>query len=528
VTQITPPSASENKQSKWLLVLWIAAVVLLIYVYRQVLGYMLQDWQREEFSHGYLIPLVTLFLIWQRINQVPAITNSGSWWGLTMLALGLLCYPLGELSTISTLIQYGFLLSLTGISWAFFGTQSMRLLWAAFFYLIFMIPVPHILYYNLSSQLQLFSSVIGVAVIRLFDISVHLEGNVIDLGSMQLQVAEACSGLRYLFPLMSFGFLIGYLYRGAIWQRMIIFLSTIPITILMNSFRIGVIGVTVDKWGLEMAQGFLHAFEGWVVFMGCITLLFIEIALFQVFAKQRRKVFDLINLDVPKLSIKLSNFNLNTLRQHPFLFGVALLVLVTPFFATLKERAEVPPVRQSFVSFPLRLNEWTGHEGAFEKDVLGILQASDIFIADYQYSNDSVPVNFYSAWYATQTKNASIHSPRSCLPGGGWRVESFDQYDVPGVKHPNGQFLRVNRVFIQKGNDAQLVYYWFDGRNRDITNEYVAKWFNFVDSLTQARSDGALIRVVTIVPAGSPIELADQRLQHFLKDFYPTITAYVP
>ena len=105
-----------------------------------------------------------------------------------------------------------------------------------------MIPLPSFLYFNLSQELQLISSMIGVAVIRLFDISVYLEGNVIDLGVYQLQVVEACSGLRYLFPLMSFGFLISYIYRGPVWQKIVIFLSTIPITVVMNSFRIGVIG----------------------------------------------------------------------------------------------------------------------------------------------------------------------------------------------------------------------------------------------------------------------------------------------
>jgi exosortase D (VPLPA-CTERM-specific) len=334
--------------------------------------------------------------------------------------------------------------------------------------------------------------------------------------------------LRYLFPLMSFGFLIGYLYRGALWQRVFIFFSTIPITILMNSIRIGVIGVTVDKWGIEMAEGFLHDFEGWVVFMGCIAILFMEIALFQLFSKHRRNIWSLINLDLPKASVKLADFHIDTYKQRPFLAGFVLLLLVTPYFATLNERVEVAPSRKSFSQFPLAHNGWIGRESALGKDIVNTLQFSDYITADYRFNNGPASVNFYSAWYASQKKGASIHSPRSCIPGGGWRIESIGQQTIPDVKRANGEALRVNRAVIKMGDSANVVYYWFEGRDRVITNEYMAKWYIFWDSLVRSRSDGALIRVVVPVEQGASVEEGDVRLQHFIKDFYPLIPAYVP
>ena len=146
-------------------------------------------------------------------------------------------------------------------SWAF---------WPAVLYLFFMLPLPQVLYLPLSLKLQTISSELGVALISLFGVPVFLEGNVIDLGSYQLQVAEACSGLRYLFPLMSFGFLFAVLYRGPTWHKLVLFFSTIPITILMNSVRIAIVGMLVSFFGTEQAEGFLHFFEGWVIFIVCI------------------------------------------------------------------------------------------------------------------------------------------------------------------------------------------------------------------------------------------------------------------
>lgn len=514
--------------SLWLWALLAVAGAILIFVFRQSLALMTQWWESPEYSHGYMIPLVALFLLWQKLGDLPARTERGSWWGFVLLAGGLFAFLLGELSAIYTIIQYGFLLSLFGIVLAFFGVSAMRSVWVVFAYLIFMIPLPNFLYFNLSSQLQLISSEIGVAVIRLFGISVFLEGNVIDLGPMQLQVAEACSGMRYLFPLMSFGFLIAYLYRGPFWQRAVIFLSTVPITIFMNSFRIGLIGVTVDRWGQSMAEGFLHDFEGWVVFMGCLAILFLEISLFHLFIRDGKKPLDRINLDVPALTIKLADFPLNAARQRPFLASFALLVLLSPALLTINEREEQTPARTDFAQFPLEYNSWAGQSVTLDPVVLDTLKLTDYFQANYYRSADAFPVNFYVAWYGSQKKGASIHSPRSCIPGGGWRIQSLEQRDLASVTHVSGKPLRVNRALIQKGDASQVVYYWFEGRGRDITNEYLAKWYIFWDSLTRSRSDGALVRLVLYVPDRNKLDEADRQLEQFASDFYPLLHAYTP
>src|SRR5207249_6025920 len=174
-----------------------------------------------------------------------------------------------------------------------------KLVWVPLMILFFMVPLPNFLYQGLSAQLQLLSSKLGVSVIRLCDISVFLEGNVIDLGNYKLQVAEACSGLRYLFPLMALGFIAAYFFKGALWKRAIIFLSTIPITILMNSLRIGVIGVMVEHWGRAAAEGFLHDFEGWVIFMTCTVVIVGEMWLLAKIGSNKHSLREVFGVDLP-------------------------------------------------------------------------------------------------------------------------------------------------------------------------------------------------------------------------------------
>ncbi len=505
----------------------VAAVVLLGFVCYDGLELMVKWWERDEYSHGYMIPFVAVYLLWQKRYLLAESAQSGSVLGLLLLVVALFVWLLGELSAIYTLIQYAFFIGLFAIALLWVGVKGTKVIWAPIFYLIFMIPLPNFLYFNLSQELQLISSSIGVFVIRLFGISVYLQGNVIDLGVYQLQVVEACSGLRYLFPLMSFGFLISYIYRGPIWQKVFIFLSTIPITVLMNSFRIGVIGVTVEHYGIAAAEGFLHDFEGWIVFMACLGVLLGEIGIFYLFSKKERAFGDLFDLDFG-FSQKVENsFSAPSTTSSPAWIGLVILLIAAPGSIYFSEREDDVPDRTTFSEFPIAKDEWVGRSRNLESDVLGALNLTDYFIGDYIKSGSKNAVNFYVAWYQGQRKGASIHSPKSCLPGDGWLILSHTIEPLVDADL-GGEVINVNRVVMQKGVHKQLVYYWFQGRGRNITNEYFAKWYIFWDSLTISRTDGALVRLVTYVPEASDVSIADKRLQDYMSVFYPVLSDYVP
>ena len=512
------------------LLLVALCLVALGLIFQDGLSLMVRWWERDEYSHGYMIPLVAGFLLWQKL---PALAQSGlrpAWAGAVLMLVAVLVWSMGEISSLYTIVQYGFLLAIYALALALLGWRGSWLVAAALAYLLFMIPLPQFLYANLSQKLQLISSDLGVWVVRLFGISVYLEGNVIDLGTYKLQVVEACSGLRYLFPLMSFGFLIAAVYRGPWWHRLVIFLVTIPITVLMNSFRIGVIGITVDRWGNQAAEGFLHDFEGWVVFMACLAVLLLVVWLLNVLSGHRRSLWDRIDLSYPTWGEVKAAWAARPAAagiNGPLLAATLIVVLAVPFSFMVTGRAEAPPARDAFLRFPLIHNGWVGRDGALEADVLNTLKLTDYIQAQYRTSGDSLPVSFYVAYYDSQRKGASIHSPRSCLPGGGWVIQESAVQPLP---QPAGGVpdLKVNRVVIQQGESRQLVYYWFQGRGRVITNEFAAKWYIFQDALTRNRTDGALVRLITQVPSGTDIALADQRLRAFAADFGPLLGRYIP
>lgn len=502
------------------------ALALLGFIYYDGLELMVIWWgAREEYGHGYIIPFITLFLIWQKSDKLESIKFDGAWVGVFITGLGLFLYYAGELSSIYTVLQYAFLIALFGVAISIMGIKSFKIILVPMVILFFMIPLPNFLFNNISSQLQLISSQIGVFVIRLFDISVYLEGNVIDLGVYKLQVVEACSGLNYLFPLMTLAFISAYFFTGAFWKKTIIFLSSIPITILMNSFRIGAIGVMVEYWGPDMAEGFLHDFEGWVIFMSCIGLLVLEMWILASIGKDKLPLQEAFGLDFPEPTPKDADIVLREVPK-PFYASLAIITLVALSVFALPEQVEIEPERKQFVEFPLELDGLQGKSGYLEQIYIDALKLTDYVMNDY-IGEDNGSVNFYAAYYASQKKGASAHSPRSCIPGGGWRITSFENHNIKDTKM-DGLPMIVNRLVIEKDESKQLVYYWFQQRGRLITNEYMMKWYLFWDSMTMDRTDGALMRLTTVLRPGQDISIADKRLEYFSRKIAPHIPEFVP
>jgi exosortase D (VPLPA-CTERM-specific) len=432
---------------------------------------------------------------------------------------------LGQLGTVFIIVQYAYLVSLYGLVLAFLGWPACRLIAAPLLILLFMIPLPSYILTNLSTNLQLLSSQIGVAFIRLFGVSVFLEGNVIDLGGYKLQVAEACSGLRYLLPLMTMGFLIAYFYKGATWKRILLFLSSMPIAVIMNSIRVGIIGVMVEHWGTAMAEGFLHEFQGWMIFMVSAALMLGEIAALNRIGRSYGTWRQVFGIDLPAATPAGALVRSRRLPAS-FVAAAGLLVVLIVAVFVIPRPAEIVPSRSSFAEFPMELGQWRGSRESLDAIFIDQLRMDDYVLANYATdSGDST--NFYVSWYNSQRKGEAVHSPRACLPGGGWQIQDFAQRSLPGI-NIDGQPLRVNRAIVGQGNQHELVYYWFQQRGRIIDNEFAVKWYLFWDAATRHRTDGAMVRLMTALPLDGSESEADRRLTEFVSRIARELPRYIP
>lgn len=508
--------------------LGVAAVGMLA-VYWTGLVSLLEVWERPEYSHGYLIPLIAIYLFGLRLTQTRNLNSEPPprrGLGIAAILLGLIVGLLGNLVHIPDINTYGLIICTAGLVLVLFGTQRGLYLWVPLAYLVFMLPLPNFLYWPLSIKLQMISSEIGVGIISLFGVPVYLDGNIIDLGVYKLQVAEACSGLRYLFPLASFGFLFAVLYKGPVWQKVALFVSAAPITVAMNCIRIGIIGLLVDRYGIEQAEGFLHAFEGWVIFVACLLTLYLEAVLLQLFVKDRRPIHTMFDLDFSRFSTQFAR--LRRMRPSGALAIASLAILIAGIAWHLAPaRAAVTPDRDPLILFPLTLGKWTGKRSTLDASIERVLAADDYLVADYASKGSKQPVNLFVAYYKSQTEGSGIHSPEVCIPAGGWEVSKWTSAQT-AVQMPSGAALKVNRAVIQKGLRQQLVYYWFEQRGRQLTSDYVTKVYTVWDSATRGRTDGALVRVVTPLGPGEKLNSADERLQNFLTTALKQMPSYIP
>jgi exosortase D (VPLPA-CTERM-specific) len=508
------------------------ASILVFFHFRHGIYYTISAFSREEYSHGYLIPFVTMYLVWRKRHELASVEWRGSWVGFLIVALGLILSIVGEMATIYGVVRFAFLIVLFGIVLSAVGWKVMKHLAVPLSFLAFMIPLPSFVYSSLSNYLQLVSSEFGVFFIRLFGISVFLEGNVIDLGVYKLQVVEACSGLRYLFPLMSFGFLCAYLYRAPLWAKCIVFLCTIPASIFLNSFRIGVTGALVNWFGIEVAEGFLHDFEGWVIFLAGVGLLFLVMIVLARGRGYRGPLYGLIEFD-PKPPPQRQCGDRGPQRAErldvPASFVVAslLLVPVIALTALLDKREHIIPERASFASFPMKIGEWQGRREVLDEIYLPALKLDDYLLADFKRSAGDNPINLYIAYYASQRDGGATHSPAGCLPAGGWSIEQLDAITIPDVDG-SGASLRTNRAVMAKGDTRLLVYYWFRERDRNLTNEYIVKFMIFWDALTRRQTNGALIRLVVPIANTTYPANEDETLRLFISNLLPNLRSYVP
>jgi exosortase D (VPLPA-CTERM-specific) len=487
------------------------SLVLLAVTFRHPVTVLLGYWARPQYSHGYVIPAVALLIGWRDLAEGRPL-QAPSWQGIWIILLGFGLLALGELSTFNSASLYGLIVALTGLSMSMIGPAATRCLAPALIYLCFAVPPPDFLYTDVSARLQLTASSFAVEALDLMGFPVSQDGNVIDLGIYRLQVAEACSGLRYLFPLTSFSFLAAYMLRDRWWKRAALFVSAVPIAMALNIARIIIVGVTVEFWGIGMAEGFLHGFEGWAIFMACAMLLLAEIWLLRRVLPMPDSRF---RLEYLSLAPPIGREVPRSLRPQA-MAGTAIILAGALGFAVAPDLG--PTLRQGIgdrlvASIPLVIGDWRGRPQVIEPDVLAALDLTQYFMADFRDPAAGSSVNLYVAYYATQTIGSAVHSPANCIPGGGWTIVERSLVTLPGAA--GGMPVTANRLKIRRNNHDQLVYYWFNQRGRDLTEEWAVKWYLLTDKMATGFSDGYLLRLVTDLPDGHELE-ADARMQALL------------
>lgn len=258
--------------------LWQAATiaVLLLWLYVPTLTHLVLQWWRDpNFSHGFFVPLFSAFVIWQDRSRLAKLNSKPSWWGLPILGFALCLLVIGRWGADIFLPRVSMLILMAALLVLFLGWNFFRAVLFPWAFLFLMIPIPAIIFNQITLPLQLLASKVASATLSGMGVPVFCEGNIISLAAMRLDVAEACSGIRSLMSLITLAIIYGYLLERRVLVRVALAVAAIPIAVVANSARIVGTGLLVQYWGSDKAEGFSHLSWGLLVFVISLVMLYL-------------------------------------------------------------------------------------------------------------------------------------------------------------------------------------------------------------------------------------------------------------
>lgn len=274
---------------------WIALAALVLAgaaLYASVVPSMVRDWaQDENYSHGFLIPVIAGYVLWTRRAELASAARQGrwSWAGLAVCLAGLALYVVGRAGAEFFLQRSSLVVLLLGTVLWVWGWPLLRLTGGPLIFLMFMVPLPYLVYDAVAFPLKLLAARVATDSLYYLGVPVFREGNVIHLASQTLEVADACSGIRSLMSLLALGVVYAYFTESTAWKRWVLVLSTIPIAIVANAFRVTGTGILTHYVSPKAAEGFFHTFSGWLVFVVAFVLLFGVGTALKAFGPRRKR-----------------------------------------------------------------------------------------------------------------------------------------------------------------------------------------------------------------------------------------------
>jgi exosortase len=252
----------------------ICALILLSGMYYKIVPGMVSDWYHDEnYSHGFLVPIIAGYFFWQRWPELKGLLVKPDWLGLVIIICGVLQLLVAWLGTEYFTMRTSLIVLLAGMTLFWFGREVLKGMALPLSYLIFMVPIPYIIYDMLAFPLKLFVTKISVAFLKLVGVVVMREGNIIMFPTTTLEVADACSGIRSLISLLAIAAAYAFLTKTSNPRRWIILFSAIPIAVATNALRVIITGILAQWWGAKAAEGFFHEFAGMAVFLLAMGLL---------------------------------------------------------------------------------------------------------------------------------------------------------------------------------------------------------------------------------------------------------------
>ncbi|HXS98727.1 MAG TPA: exosortase/archaeosortase family protein [Candidatus Limnocylindrales bacterium] len=263
--------APRKPQLPWTQVAWFGALVVACYA--PIIFNLARQWSTDDdMGHGFFVPIISGFIVWQRRAELAAIKPRPNMWGLPVVIWGAVQLFLGTLGVELFTTRIALIVTLAGTVLLLGGSHMFRKVAFPIFLLLFMVPIPSVIYNSITFPLQILATKLADNALDLLGVPVLRDGNILTLPNQTLSVVEACSGIRSLLSLTFLSLVYGYFFERKRWIRVVLFLATIPIAIIANGSRVTITGI-LTQVKPELAEGFFHESTGWVIFMIALAIL---------------------------------------------------------------------------------------------------------------------------------------------------------------------------------------------------------------------------------------------------------------
>jgi exosortase D (VPLPA-CTERM-specific) len=498
----------------------ILILVLMAILYSDILKKLALDWWNDpNYSHGFLIPFISAYLIWEQRKFLRATQASPSVWGLPVLFASGILYIVGHITGELFTQRLSFVIMLAGLALTWRGKAQWRVLWAPVLYLVFMIPLPYIVYDSIAFPLKLLATKVSITTLQYLNQSIYSEGNIIFLPDTTLEVADACSGIRSLISVLALSIIIAK-YTQHDWPRRFLLVAlSIPVVIFMNILRIVGTGLLAAK-DPDLSTGFFHVFSGEIIFLAGIILLF-GIAMLMAKRGRRKVQADVSEGSAEQLVCNaVGTISIGKWWPKWAALVILLLTVLVDFSAT---QVRATPLSRPLDLLPAHIGEFVlVGDSEMDSSVVENLGVDHYIMRVYR-SPSGYDLWLYIGYFEEQKEGAMIHSPKHCYPGSGWSSLSSK---IIKIKVPDSNnTIEINEYILGKGDTRQLVYYWYQSQGRIVANEYLDRLYMLFDSLTKKRSDGALVRISG--PADD-VQKARKFQQQFIDVLYPVLKEFLP
>lgn len=470
-------------------------------------------WTNEDYSYGFLIPVVSAYLLWEKRKVIDGLQIRSAWLMLPLLVVFFLLSLYGTLGSSGNVSMPSIPILIMLYAAFCFGLPLVKKLIMPLGFLIFMIPVPPSVETSLGIFLKSISSKMGGWIIHAVNIPVYVSGNVIDIGITQLQVVDACSGMRYVFALFALGVLYSYFFESHLWKRIVCVLTTIPIAIITNALRIGATGILANYYGVKVAEGFFHGFSGWVIFMVAFAFLFLMGRLLRLFPPH-----GLLQEDEDRAMSATNERNAPIIPDNRGAFFTAIAMMIVFGLLSLSTRILPPIMMQGGIaSFSLSIAEWQGRSEFISPDIIEKSGAEESFSANYR-NRKSDSVSLYIGYRSTAflSNENFFHTPTVCLPSSGWETKSISTREIQDV--PKYGRLKVSTMIIENFGVRQIVYFWFQTKDKTSHDKNINRFHLALHAIKRDNTYDLFIRPITMVRPNETIEDAEKRMDGFVRD----------